>query len=143
MPFEFLDDAVTSDVTFHAWGASLEEVFAAAADATLHAMVRALDAVRPIETARVSVASDALDLLLKRFLDDLIYRKDTDGLLLRATEVRVENAGGRHRAVVDLAGERIDPRRHDLVADVKAVTLHDLRVERTGTGWDAHVTLDV
>ena len=61
--------------------------------------------------------------------------------LLRATRVAVDAAHPRLDAV--LAGERIDPERHELLADVKAVTFHDLRVERTATGWDAHVTLDV
>jgi len=141
VPYEFLDDGVTSDVTFHAWGASLEELFAAAADATLNVMVRSVESVRPLETRSVSVEADALDLLLMRFLDELVYRKDVEELLLRATEVRVETERNRVQAV--LTGERIDPKRHELVADVKAVTLHDLRVERSATGWDAHVTLDV
>ena len=141
MPYEFLDDGVTSDVTFHAWGASLEELFAAAADATLNVMVRSVESVRPLETRSVSVEADALDLLLMRFLDELVYRKDVEELLLRATEVRVDTERNRVQAV--LTGERIDPKRHELVADVKAVTLHDLRVERSATGWDAHVTLDV
>ena len=141
MPYEFLDDGVTSDVTFHAWGRSLEELFCAAADATLNVMVRSVESVRPLETRSASVEADALDLLLMRFLDELVYRKDVEELLLRATEVDVDPARNRVRAV--LAGERIDPTRHELVADVKAVTLHDLRVERSATGWDAHVTLDV
>ena len=141
MPYEFPDDGVTSDVTFHAWGRSLEELFTAAADATLNVMVRSLDSVQPLETRSVSVEADALDLLLMRFLDELVYRKDVEELLLRATEVRVETERNRVQAV--LTGERIDPKRHELVADVKAVTLHDLRVERSATGWDAHVTLDV
>jgi len=141
VPYEFLDDGVTSDVTFHAWGRSLEELFSAAADATLNVMVRSVESVRPLETRSVSVEADALDLLLMRFLDELVYRKDVEELLLRTTEVRVDTERNRVQAV--LTGERIDPKRHELVADVKAVTLHDLRVERSATGWDAHVTLDV
>ena len=141
MPYEFLDDGVTSDVTFHAWGASLEELFAAAADATLNVMVRSVESVRPLETRSVSVEADALDLLLMRFLDELVYRKDVEELLLRAKELHVDTE--RNRVQTVLTGERIDPKRHELVADVKAVTLHDLRVERSATGWDAHVTLDV
>ena len=141
MPYEFLDDGVTSDVTFHAWGRSLEELFSAAADATLNVMVRSVESVRPLETRSVSVEADALDLLLMRFLDELVYRKDVEELLLRAKELHVDTE--RNRVQTVLTGERIDPKRHELVADVKAVTLHDLRVERSATGWDAHVTLDV
>ena len=141
MPYEFLDDAVTSDVTFHAWADTLDELFVAAADATLNVMVRVLDSVRPIETRTASLEADGLDLLLRRFLDEQVYWKDVDALLLRATRVTVDAAPPRLHAV--LAGERVDPARHQLVADVKAVTFHDLRVERTPTAWDAHVTLDV
>ena len=141
MPYEFLDDGVTSDVTFHAWGGSLEELFAAAADATLNVMVRSVESVRSLESRSVSVEADELDLLLKRFLDELIYRKDVEQLLLRATDVHVDAA--EHRVQAVLVGERIEPERHELVADVKGVTLHDLRVERAETGWHAYVTLDV
>jgi len=135
VPYEFVDDGVTSDVTFHAWAEGLDQLFVAAADATLNVMVRVLDSVRAVETRTASLEADALDLLLRRFLDELIYRKDVEELLLRATRVAVDAAHPRLDAV--LAGERIDPERHELLADVKAVTFHDLRVERTATGWDA------
>ena len=49
MPFAWLEDAVTSDVTFHAWGPTLDAAFAAAVDATTAAMVADLDAVRAVE----------------------------------------------------------------------------------------------
>jgi len=141
VPYEFVDDGVTSDVTFHAWAEGLEQLFVAAADATLNVMVRAVDSVRAVETRTASLEADALDLLLRRFLDELIYRKDVEELLLRATRVELDAA---HRSLdAVLAGERVDPERHELLVDVKAVTFHDLRVERTATGWDAHVTLDV
>jgi SHS2 domain-containing protein len=43
----------------------------------------------------------------------------------------------------ELVGEPIDPHRHELLADVKAVTLHGLCVERVDSAWRAEVTLDV
>jgi SHS2 domain-containing protein len=43
-----------------------------------------------------------------------------------------------------LQGEAIDRDRHDLANDVKAVTLHQLSVQRTSGGsWEARVVLDV
>ncbi len=143
MPFEYVEDAVTSDVTFHAWGGALDELFAAAVDATTAAMVADLPAVRPRERRVVEVEADALDLLLLRLLDEVVFLKDTESLLLRAEQVRVDAGGPPHRARATLAGERIDRGRHELVADVKAVTLYGLRVERSDRGWDARVTLDV
>lgn len=143
MPFVWLEDAVTSDVTFDAWGATLAAAFAAAVDATTAAMVADLDTVRAVEHRAVAVEADALDLLLVRLLDEVIFLKDTAGLLLRAESVRVEDARPPLRATATLAGEPIDRARHALVADVKAVTWYGLRVERRGDEWHAQVTLDV
>jgi SHS2 domain-containing protein len=64
-------------------------------------------------------------------------------LLLRVRDLRIEEAGPGYRLHADATGETIDPARHPLLADVKAVTLHRLVVERTPDGWHAIVVLDV
>jgi hypothetical protein len=40
-------------------------------------------------------------------------------------------------------GEEINPEIHELLADVKGVSLHDFVVEKTANGWRASVILDV
>ena len=143
MGFEFVEDGVTSDVTLRAWGPDLGALFTAAADATVQAMVRSLDSIEPALHKQASVKAEALDLLLLRFLEELIFWKDASRLLLRATAVRVRPSAGGYAAEAELCGEPIDASKHDLEADVKGVTLHGLRVEPTNTGWVAEVTLDV
>jgi SHS2 domain-containing protein len=142
VPFEFVEGA-TSDLTFRAHGRGLDELFTAAADATTAAMVDSLDSVSVITSRSVSLDGRALDLLLMSFLDEIIFWKDADQLLLRATDVHVRGQNGRYEVRAELRGERIDPDKHRLEADVKAVTLHGLRVERADDGWLAEVTLDV
>jgi SHS2 domain-containing protein len=144
MPYEYLEDAVTSDVTFRASGRDLDELFTAAADATTNCMVEELDSVRPAVTLPLSVEAAALDLLLMRFLDEIVFHKDAKGLMLRAGHVRVAEAPAGYRVTAELHGEPIDGTRHALAADVKAVTLHGLKVVPAGDGgWEAEVTLDV
>jgi SHS2 domain-containing protein len=143
MPYEYLEDGVTADVTFVATGHDLDEVFAAAADATTNVMVGDLSSLAPTVHRSVALEDDALDLLLKRFLDELVFIKDVDGLLLRPTRTRVEQTGDRYHLTADLAGEPIDPAKHELQADVKGVTLYGLLVEQTDAGWRARATLDV
>ena len=141
--FEYVDDGVTSDVTLRAWGPDLDALFTAAADATVQAMVRSLDSIDPAIHKHASVSADALDLLLLRLLEELVFWKDASRLLLRATAVRVRPSAGGYVAEAELRGEPIDAGKHDLEADVKGVTLHGLRVEPTQAGWVAEVTLDV
>lgn len=143
MPYRFLDDAPTADVGFTASGDTLDACFRAAADATLEAMLANPDGLRPRERRVVHVENDALDLALLNFLEELIYYKDAESLFLRASSLNVTQHAGRWIVDATVEGEMIDPVRHRLSADVKAVTVHRLKVQRVNGGWEATVVLDV
>jgi SHS2 domain-containing protein len=76
-------------------------------------------------------------------LQEIVFLKDAEKLLLRARSVRVQEKGDFWRATVEFQGEPIDPERHDLIVDVKAVTLHRLNVENSDRRWTATVVVDV
>ncbi|MDA8178426.1 MAG: archease [Deltaproteobacteria bacterium] len=142
-PYRYLEGIATADVAFEAWGPTPEDVFLAAADATLNTMVEEIGTVAPREHREISIAADALDLLLLELLQELVYHKDAERLLLRVRDLRIEETGSGYRLQAEAIGETIDPGRHALLADVKAVTLHRLVVEKTTDGWHAIVVLDV
>lgn len=143
MPYEFLEDEATADVAFEAWGKDLEEVFRSAAEATLNIMVDNPEDIKPLERRSLELSNEALDLLLFDFLQQLIYYKDAELLLLRVPEVRVEGRDGAWRLRAVAQGERLDSARHRQIVDVKAVTLHHFRLEQIPGGWRAHVILDI
>jgi len=143
MPYEFLEDEAIADIAFRAWGGSLEETFVSAADATMNVMVEDLDSIRPSEERAFKLENDALDLLLFDLLQELIYYKDSEQLLLRTPEVEIKTQGDRYILKATARGERLDPARHQTRVDVKAVTLHRFRLEKTERGWEAYVILDV
>ena len=142
-PYRYLEEIAMADVAFEAWGATKEETFLAAADATLNTMVEDIGTVAPREHRVFSLTADSLDLLLFEMLQELVYRKDAERLLLRVRNMRIEETRSGYRLHADAYGETIEPGRHPLLADVKAVTLHRLAVERTSDGWRAVVVLDV
>jgi SHS2 domain-containing protein len=139
--FRFVD-AVTSDLSFIARGRSLEDLFSAAAEALVAATVENPDAVEPRTARTLQLADTELDLLLMRFLNELIFLRDAEGLVLRPRALRFERNGA-PRLEAELVGETLDPTRHRLADDVKAATAHGLRVAQTDEGWEASVTLDV
>ena len=141
--YRYLEGIATADVAFEAWGSTREATFLAAADATLNTMVEDIGTVAPREHREISIAADALDLLLFELLQELVYHKDAERLLLRVRVLRIEETGSGYRLHADASGETIDPGKHPLLADVKAVTLHRLAVESTPDGWRAVVVLDV
>jgi SHS2 domain-containing protein len=143
MPYRYLEDIAIADVAFEASGKTLEELFAAAADALTNVMVEELETIRGRVTMEVALEREEEDLLLFDFLNELVFQKDARRLLLRVASLAVNHQDGLFSLRALLSGEVIDPARHRLNVDVKAVTLHLFRVEETEAGWKATVVLDI
>ncbi|WP_250125098.1 archease [Chroococcidiopsis sp. CCMEE 29] len=143
MSYEFLEDIAIADIAFRAWGKDLGELFVAAGDATLNAMIDNLEAIKLKETRTFSLENDELDLLLFNFLQELIYYKDSEQLLLRVQQVQIEQKNGKRQLSAVAQGEKLDPQRHQQRVDVKAVTLHRFQLEKTDEGWTAMAILDI
>ncbi|HEY9602745.1 MAG TPA: archease [Allocoleopsis sp.] len=143
MSYEFLEDIAIADIAFRAWGKNLEEVFIAAGDATVNAMIDNLDAIEPKETRTFTLENDELDMLLFNFLQEFVYYKDSELLLLRAQQVQIEEKGSEYHLTAVTQGEKLDRDRHEERVDVKAVTLHRFQLEKTDEGWTAMVILDI
>jgi SHS2 domain-containing protein len=140
-PYEFVD-RVTSDLCFVAHAPDLPALFEAAAEALLAATLADPASVAASQRRPLSLEEPDLDLLMLRFLNELVYLRDAEGLLLRARALRIE-AGPPARLEAELVGEPLDPARHRTEREIKAATAHGLRVAGGSQGWDASVTLDV
>jgi SHS2 domain-containing protein len=139
--YEFVEGA-TADLAFVARGRTPEAAFEAAAEALLAATVEEADQVGATVTRRFAAEEPELDLLLLHCLNELVYLRDAEGLLMRLKDLRIVRDGG-WRAEGRLTGEPIDPARHRLAADVKAATAHGLFVGEREGAFEARVTLDV
>ena len=143
MPYKFLEEIGTADIAFEAVGRDLPELFRDAADATMNVMIDNLDAIEPRETRNIELSNEKIDMLLFDFLQELIYFKDAERLLLRTREVRIDERDQKCFLKAEATGEQLDAARHHQRADVKAVTLHDFSVEKEDGGWKARVLLDI
>src|SRR5206468_10136183 len=90
MPYHYLEEIGTADIAFEAVGRDLPELFRDAADATMNVMIDNLEAIEPRETRHIELSNDKIDMLLFDFLQELIYLKDAERLLLRVREVRID-----------------------------------------------------
>ena len=143
MSYEFLEDIAIADIAFRAWGEDIQELFKAAGDATINVMIDNLNSIESKQTRIFSLENDELDLLLFNFLQELIYYKDSEQLLLRAQQVQIELKNALYQLSAVTQGENLDPNRHHQRVDVKAVTLHRFQLEKTDDGWTAMVILDI
>lgn len=136
-----LEDVAVADCAWEIDAADLPDLFGTAAAALAELTVDPATLVGAVE-ARIELSADALDLLLFDFLGELIYRRDTDGVVLHRGTLAV-TGDGPYRLDARLAGGRLNPGVTTRRNDPKAVTFHQLAVERTAGGWRARVVLDI
>lgn len=144
MAYEFLEHIATADIAFQVTARTLEQLFADAAAALLNAAVENPASVKPRVERTVELNDVDEEMLLYTFLQMLVYLKDSEQLLLNVeTPVIARQQDGRFCLKAIARGEQIDPVRHHLAADVKAVTFHRFELQQTAAGFAATVVLDV
>lgn len=128
----------TGDVGLRIRADSMEDLFATAA-AGMFGLLAAPPADFPLADAIV-VEEEAPDLLLRAWLDELLYRFSAERRLYGAWEV---TEAGPRRVAATARGTLFDPARHELRTELKAVTYHGLKLEGGPAGWTAVVIFDV
>lgn len=139
--FRFLSDIAISDICFEAYGKSLNQLFENSALALEEVMVET-KSIEVQETRKLAVNAESLPDLLFRFLEELVFLKDTQQLLVKRAIVHAVNAKQK-KLVAQLAGSQIDPVKQHLRTDVKAITYHMFNLEKSDKGWTARVVVDV
>lgn len=143
MPYHFLEEEATADIAFEACAPDLAGVFRDSADATTNVIVENINDIARRDTRLIELSNEQLDLLLVDFLQELIYFKDAEQLLLRIGEIAVTTEGKLWHVHAVAEGEKIDLKRHIPGTDVKAVTLYQLKLEKNNREWCSHVVLDI
>ena len=143
MAYRYIEDIATADVAFEAWDKTIEEMFAGAVDATMNVMVEDLISIAEQERRFIKLRDDTLDMLLFQLLQEIIYYKDAQNILLRVSKVNIERIDNDYVLEAEAYGQELDHKKHSLAVDVKAVTLHRLCVRQDDNGWRATVVLDI
>jgi SHS2 domain-containing protein len=136
-PYEYIDH--TADLGFKARGATLDDMFVNAAQALFRVIVSP-ESVLAKEERFVDVRASALDSLLISWLNELIYLFDVERLLL--CHFKMNTMSDRHVESV-VQGECVDLLRHTIKTGVKAVTYHQVYVEKRHGLWESQVFLDL
>ena len=140
MGFRIIEDVASGDFMFEAGGETLQRLFESCAAATFSAMTDPAK-VNSILEHNIAVWADSLEELLVDFLSELIYLKDTEKIFFTETVIDLNIDDISLKAVA--RGEKIDYGKHEIRADVKAVTYHDLKIAKNDKGYRVRVILDL
>ncbi|MGD8208050.1 MAG: archease [Thiohalocapsa sp.] len=128
-----------ADIGVEGCGATPSEAFEQAALA-LTAIVCDPDAVAPLRRVHLICREPDLELLFVDWLNAVIYRMATEGMLFSRYRVRID----RERLEAVLEGEPVDRTRHRPAVEVKGATYTELAVRQNdGGGWCARCIIDV
>ncbi len=136
--FEFLEH--TADLKFIAYGETLASCFENSALAMFSAIVD-LDSII-IEEHDIDLEAEELEILLHDWLSELLFLFTTEEFLPKKFNVSIKkNKNYELHAIV--SGEKFDNKKHRIKAEVKAVTYHEMVVEKKGDMWTAQVVCDI
>jgi SHS2 domain-containing protein len=133
----------TGDVGLRVRADTLPQLFERAATGTFHVLTDLSD-VAPTETTTLTVRGRDREALLLRWLSELNYRHTVDRRLyadFSVSSIRTDDDEWVLDATV--RGEPIDPARHVVHTEIKAVTFHGLEIRRADDGWVVQVIFDM
>ena len=129
----------TADLGIRVSAEDLNTLFIEAGKALFSVIVENLSEVHNEQERLIEIAGSDKEYLFFDWLSELLYLFEIGNLLCSEFEVTVSKTGLKAK----VWGESVDPQRHLLSHEVKAVTYHLLHVEQTSRGWQAEVILDI
>ena len=132
-----------ADIGFEVKSGDLEELFREAGKAVFSVMVD-VNNLQAKESVPLELSASTLDDLLYEWLSELVSianLKNQAYCEFSDLNILETDSGYTLNAVV--RGERIDPDRHELGTEVKAVTYQGLEIEKEKDGWGCRYVVDV
>lgn len=143
MGFKILEDITLSDTAVECDGRDLPELFMAGANALVTVIIDDPGTLMRHERRIITLENGDIDQLLYAFLNELLYYKDAESLILVPEEITIEKHDAQYCLWCSAAGETADQKKHSFNVDVKAVTFHKFNVKYKNNIWCATIVFDV
>ena len=141
--FEVLDHP--ADMGLKIWAPSLDSLFAEAALALTESLFD-LNSISQEMNIDIQVSASEKELLLYQWLSEVLFLFDADGLIFNRFEILdLFEEGVNWKLSARGLGEEYDPLKHQVKTYVKAVTMHQLKIEKDSLDnlFKAYVYLDI
>ena len=120
-------------------GPDVKGLFIRAAQAMTDLMVKG--EIRD-KTARRDVLIEGEDFpdLMVRWLGEILYLFEGENLIVNSIEIK---SIGPIKLEATLTLTSFEPKRHRVLREIKAVTYHQISVDKVNDGWEARVIFDI
>ncbi|MCC6126352.1 MAG: archease [Pirellulales bacterium] len=129
----------TADIGLRIRAKDLESLFAEAGKALFSAIVVNPEQVRPVKEVQFAVKGTDYEELLHDWLAELLFTFHAARMVFADFTIHFHEDGitavGR--------GEPLDFLRHEIDAEIKAITWHELKIEHVEDGLQAEIIVDI
>ena len=120
-------------------GNSQADLFANSGFALFDVMAE-FDKIEAAERLSLEVEGSDRDDLMVNWIRELLYLYQGGGYLLKEFKINEVNDTS---VKAEVAGEKIDPDRHEIKQEIAAVAFHKSRMQKTGNRWIAQVIFEI
>jgi len=99
-----------------------------------------IDKIEAAERLSLEVEGSDRDDLMVNWIRELLYLYQGSGYLLKEFKI---NEVKDTLVKAEVAGEKIDPDRHEIKQEIAAVAFHKSRMQKTGNQWIAQVIFEI
>ncbi len=132
----------TADVGFRAYGKNLTQLFINSGKALFGVMTNLSKVGTETET-KIEIEGDNVEDLLYNWLNELIYLFETLNCFFKDFQIEIKRRKGKYFLKGVIRGEKVNLKKHEIGNEVKAITYHNFKVEKTGQKYVANVLLDI
>ena len=129
----------TADIGLRARGKDLKEFFTNAAGG-MFAIIAELKNVRTKEKVPIKLEAPNIEELFLSWLSELLYQHNSKRILFK--EFLIDKLTDNEISARAM-GEKLDLKRQGLKKEIKAVTYHQLKVQKLKNYWQGEVIFDV
>ena len=141
MSYRYLDHG--ADIGIEAKDETLEGVFIDSARAVFGLMAD-VEEINTDQSVKIELKESELEDLFYEWLSELISLGNMNRQVYGKFEgLTIEKAEDEYRLEATALGERIDPEKHELGTEVKALTYLGLELSQVDGGWKGRFVLDV
>ncbi len=132
----------TADIAVEVRAPDLEKLFLYSAEAWLNAVVYTEPATSG-EMKEIKLESSSLEVLLVEFLGELNYLLNTKRWIYLNTEKISIKQNGKFKLTAVIKGTKLNGINVKLKNEIKAITFHQMNIERTESGFKTKIIFDI
>jgi SHS2 domain-containing protein len=135
--YEVIDH--TADIGIKAYGKELEDLFVNAAYG-MFSLIADLKNVQTKESLNIKLEAPNIEELFLSWLSELLYQFNSKNIIFR--DFAIDKLSEREISARAI-GEKLNPKKHHLKSEIKAVTYYWLKVQKLKDYWQGEVIFDV